>query len=161
MLAVFVCVLGALTYESFQGAHKDNGGADFPNAQQSPQEENPLPKLTNATNELLGTEHQEIEPFNSEVLQEVVGQDNSSDAFEFHLYAADKNLIDCVTEVLKAYEQIDTLSVEVSGYLDLFGDVWGCLIRNETQWIDVMLVESDEYDEHSYLSIVRIRPTKE
>ena len=164
MLAVLVvlsCVLGARAYESFQEAPEDSDDASIFDVQQTPQAENSLPPLINTTSKFWGFKQQDIEPFNREVLEEVIRQDGSSDAFEFHLYAADKNLIDCVAETLNAYEQIDNLSVEVSGYLDLFGDVWGCMLRREMQWIDVVIVESDEYDEHSYLSIMRIRPTSE
>lgn len=54
----------------------------------------------------------------------------------------EERIVDACAEVLERYEETPGCEPLYSGYLDLFGNVWACLVAGEG-WVDINLVRQD------------------
>lgn len=62
---------------------------------------------------------------------------------------------DAARELLSAYrDRKDCLPAE-SGYLDLYGDAWGCVIQGDG-WVDVCVLRGEAGGDASVATVVRM-----
>ncbi len=58
-------------------------------------------------------------------------------------YLSDEVVADEAASVLRGYESGGSSILAFSGYVDLFGDAWACVVRGPG-WVDICLVTSRE-----------------
>ena len=57
--------------------------------------------------------------------------------------------------VLDAYADVGGVILGASGYLDMYGNVWGALVRRGDAWCDVVLVSTED-GEQSVVRVARV-----
>lgn len=62
---------------------------------------------------------------------------------------------DAATDLLNAYRSRQDCLLAQSGYLDLYGEAWGCVIQGGA-WVDVCVVRGDAEETRSMVSVVRM-----
>ena len=114
--------------------------------------------LSFPTYSVLGVEENEIDHIELSNFREWIFQSHGGLVGK-KTCSVEANLIQLTTQVLDQYKSIPNIQIETSGYLDLYGCVWGCLLRNNTSWVDMVLVEGDDHNETSFLTIIRFEPS--
>lgn len=72
------------------------------------------------------------------------------------IWTEEGNLIDPISEVLAAYEAAGTYELETYGYLDIMGNQWGAVLRDERGWVDIAYVTTTEEADETTLRVVRL-----
>ena len=60
--------------------------------------------------------------------------------------------------MLRAYREVPTAQLTLSGYLDIKGSVWGAIVRDGRGWVDMVTVAADTGDASCRLRAVRLVP---
>lgn len=95
-----------------------------------------------------------------------LAQKGSSAALEKDAVAArvswndDRSLPEAAADVMRAYREIPTARLALSGYLDIKGSVWGAIVRDGRGWVDLVVVAADEGDASCRLRAQRLVPPK-
>ena len=69
----------------------------------------------------------------------------------------ESDLPELAENVLKAYEGVDGAVLATSGYLDLKGNAWGAVIQGGSDWVDIVLVTTED-GETSTARVARLLP---
>lgn len=72
-------------------------------------------------------------------------------------YANEEDLEETAEELLVGYEAQGGCAVPVSGYIDLVGNTWGCVVQGE-EWVDICLVQ-EKNDGTSSVVVWRLDPS--
>lgn len=72
------------------------------------------------------------------------------------IWTEEGDLIDPISEVLAAYEAAGTYELETYGYLDIMGNQWGAVLRDERGWVDIAYVTTTEEADETTLRVVRL-----
>ena len=70
----------------------------------------------------------------------------------------DRPMTEAATDLLRAYREVPTAQLALSGYLDIKGDVWGAIVRDGRGWVDMVTVAADVGDASCRLRAVRLAP---
>lgn len=73
-------------------------------------------------------------------------------------WSDDCPLPEAAADVLRAYREVPTARLALSGYLDIKGDVWGAIVRDGRGWVDLVIVAADEGDASCRLRAQRLVP---
>ena len=58
--------------------------------------------------------------------------------------------------MLRAYREVPTAQLALSGYLDIKGNVWGAIVRDGRGWVDMVTVAADVGDASCRLRVIRL-----
>ena len=58
------------------------------------------------------------------------------------------DLVDAASGVLGEYRDAEAFSLVQSGYLDLLGNMWGCVVASESGWVELVLVDARDGGTH-------------
>lgn len=61
-------------------------------------------------------------------------------------------------DLLRAYREVPTAQLALSGYLDIKGNVWGAIVRDGRGWVDMVTVAADAGDASCRLRAARLVP---
>ena len=67
-------------------------------------------------------------------------------------------MIEAAADMLRAYREVPTAQLALSGYLDIKGNVWGAIVRDGRGWVDMVTVAADTGDASCRLRVVRLTP---
>ena len=67
-------------------------------------------------------------------------------------------MTETAADMLRAYREVPTAQLALSGYLDIKGNVWGAIVRDGRGWIDMVTVAADTSDASCRLRAVRLTP---
>lgn len=66
-------------------------------------------------------------------------------------------MTEAAADMLRAYREVPTAQLALSGYLDIKGNVWGAIVR-DGGWVDMVTVAADAGDTSCCLRVVRLTP---
>ena len=69
-------------------------------------------------------------------------------------------MTEVAADLLRAYREVPTAQLALSGYLDIKGNVWGAIVRDGRGWVDMVTVAADAGDASCRLRVVRLTPQK-
>lgn len=69
-------------------------------------------------------------------------------------------MTEAAADMLRAYREIPTARLALSGYIDIKGNLWGAVVRDDRGWVDMVTVAADEGDASCRLRAVRLVPQK-
>ena len=75
-------------------------------------------------------------------------------------WAEDRPMTEAAADLLRAYREVPTAQLALSGYLDIKGNVWGAIVRDGRGWVDMVTVAADTGDASCRLRVVRLAPQK-
>ena len=75
-------------------------------------------------------------------------------------WAEDRPMTEAAADLLRAYREVPTSQLALSGYLDIMGNVWGAIVRDGRGWVDMVTVAADAGDASCRLRVVRLTPQK-
>ena len=75
-------------------------------------------------------------------------------------WAEDRPMTEVAADLLRAYREVPTAQLALSGYLDIKGNVWGAIVRDGRGWVDMVTVAADAGDASCRLRVVRLAPQK-
>lgn len=75
-------------------------------------------------------------------------------------WAEDRPMTEVAADLLRAYREVPTAQLALSGYLDIKGNVWGAIVRDGRGWVDMVTVAADAGDASCCLRVVRLTPQK-
>lgn len=67
-------------------------------------------------------------------------------------------MTEAAADMLRAYREVSTAQLALSGYLDIKGNVWGAIVRDGRGWVDMVTVAADAGDTSCRLRVVRLTP---
>lgn len=67
-------------------------------------------------------------------------------------------MAEAAADILRAYREVPTAQLALSGYLDIKGNVWGVIVRDGRGWVDMVTVAADAGDTSCRLRVVRLTP---
>lgn len=67
-------------------------------------------------------------------------------------------MTEAAADLLRAYREVPTAQLALSGYLDIKGNVWGAIVRDGRGWVDMVTVAADAGDASCRLRAVRLAP---
>ena len=67
-------------------------------------------------------------------------------------------MTEAAADMLRTYREVPTAQLALSGYLDIKGNVWGAIVRDERGWVDMLTVAADTGDASCRLRVVRLSP---
>ena len=67
-------------------------------------------------------------------------------------------MTEAAADMLRAYREVPTAQLALSGYLDIKGNVWGAIVRDGRGWVDMVTVAADAGDTSCRLRVVRLSP---
>lgn len=67
-------------------------------------------------------------------------------------------MTEAAADILRAYREVPTAQLALSGYLDIKGNVWGVIVRDGRGWVDMVTVAADTGDASCRLRAVRLVP---
>ena len=67
-------------------------------------------------------------------------------------------MTEAAADMLRAYREVPTAQLALSGYLDIKGNVWGAIVRDGRGWVDMVTVAADAGDASCRLRAVRLSP---
>ena len=70
----------------------------------------------------------------------------------------DRPMTEAAADMLRAYREVPTAQLALSGYLDIKGNVWGAIVRDGRGWVDMVTVAADTGDASCRLRAVRLAP---
>lgn len=73
-------------------------------------------------------------------------------------WSEDRPMTEAAADMLRAYREVPTAQLALSGYLDIKGDVWGAIVRDGRGWVDMVTVAADAGDASCRLRAVRLAP---
>lgn len=73
-------------------------------------------------------------------------------------WSEDRPMTEAAADLLRAYREVSTAQLALSGYLDIKGNVWGAIVRDERGWVDMVTVAADAGDASCRLRAVRLVP---
>lgn len=73
-------------------------------------------------------------------------------------WAEDRPMTEVAADLLRAYREVPTAQLALSGYLDIKGNVWGAIVRDGRGWVDMVTVAADASDASCRLRVVRLTP---
>ena len=75
-------------------------------------------------------------------------------------WAEDRPMTEVAADLLRAYREVPTAQLALSGYLDIKGNVWGAIVRDGRGWVDMVTVAADAGDASCRLRVIRLTPQK-
>ncbi|MFR3312205.1 MAG: hypothetical protein ACLTPF_07350 [Collinsella stercoris] len=91
-----------------------------------------------------------------EDLSQGEGERDDGDATTAIVYWTERGDLPVAAErVLDAYADVGGVILGASGYLDMYGNVWGALVRRGDAWCDVVLVSTED-GEQSVVRVARV-----
>ena len=75
-------------------------------------------------------------------------------------WAEDRPMTKAAADLLRAYREVPTAQLALSGYLDIKGNVWGAIVRDGRGWVDMVTVAADAGDASCRLRVIRLTPQK-
>ena len=73
-------------------------------------------------------------------------------------WSEDRPMTEAAADMLRAYREVPTSQLALSGYLDIKGNVWGAIVRDGRGWVDMVTVAADTGDASCRLRAVRLVP---
>ena len=73
-------------------------------------------------------------------------------------WSEDQPMTEAAADMLRAYREVPTARLALSGYLDIKGNVWGAIVRDGRGWVDMVTVAADTGDASCRLRVVRLTP---
>lgn len=73
-------------------------------------------------------------------------------------WSEDRPMTEAAADMLRAYREVPTAQLALSGYLDIKGNVWGAIVRDGRGWVDMVTVAADAGDASCRLRAVRLVP---
>ena len=73
-------------------------------------------------------------------------------------WSEDRPMTEAAADLLRAYREVPTAQLALSGYLDIKGNVWGAIVRDGRGWVDMVTVAADAGDASCRLRTVRLVP---
>lgn len=73
-------------------------------------------------------------------------------------WSEDRPMTEAAADLLRAYREVPTAQLALSGYLDIKGNVWGTIVRDGRGWVDMVTVAADAGDASCRLRAVRLVP---
>lgn len=73
-------------------------------------------------------------------------------------WSEDRPMTEAAADLLRAYREVPTAQLALSGYLDIKGNVWGAIVRDGRGWVDIVTVAADAGDASCRLRAVRLAP---
>lgn len=73
-------------------------------------------------------------------------------------WAEDRPMTEAAADLLRAYREVPTAQLALSGYLDIKGNVWGAIVRDGRGWVDMVTVAADAGDASCRLRVIRLTP---
>ena len=73
-------------------------------------------------------------------------------------WSEDRPMTEAAEDMLRAYREVPTAQLALSGYLDIKGNVWGAIVRDGRGWVDMVTVAADTGDASCRLRAVRLVP---
>ena len=73
-------------------------------------------------------------------------------------WSEDRPMTEAAADMLRAYREVPTAQLALSGYLDIKGNVWGAIVRDGRGWVDMVTVAADTGDASCRLRAVRLVP---
>lgn len=73
-------------------------------------------------------------------------------------WSEDRPMTEAAADLLRAYREVPTAQLVLSGYLDIKGNVWGAIVRDGRGWVDIVTVAADAGDASCRLRAVRLAP---
>lgn len=73
-------------------------------------------------------------------------------------WSEDRPMTGAAADMLRAYREVPTAQLALSGYLDIKGNVWGAIVRDGRGWVDMVTVAADTGDASCRLRAVRLVP---
>lgn len=73
-------------------------------------------------------------------------------------WSEDRPMTEAAVDLLRAYREVPTAQLALSGYLDIKGNVWGAIVRDGRGWVDMVTVAADAGDASCRLRAVRLVP---
>lgn len=70
-------------------------------------------------------------------------------------------MTEAAADLLRAYREVPTAQLALSGYLDIKGNVWGAIVRDGRGWVDMVTVTADAGDASCRLRVARLVPKTE
>ncbi len=67
-------------------------------------------------------------------------------------------MTEAATDMLRAYREVPTAQLALSGYLDIKGNVWSAIVRDGRGWVDMVTITADTGDASCRLRVVRLTP---
>lgn len=67
-------------------------------------------------------------------------------------------MTEAAADMLRAYREVPTAQLALSGYLDIKGNVWGAIVRDGRGWVDMVTVAAGAGDTSCRLRVVRLTP---
>ena len=86
------------------------------------------------------------------------GSDSAVASQEDEMRDADDSDVAVTADMLRAYREVPTAQLALSGYLDIKGNVWGAIVRDERGWVDMVTIAADAGDASCRLRAVRLSP---
>lgn len=71
-------------------------------------------------------------------------------------WSDDRPLPEAAADILRAYRELPTARLALSGYIDIKGNVWGAIVRDGRGWVDLVVVAADEGDASCRLRAQRL-----
>ena len=75
-------------------------------------------------------------------------------------WSEDRPMTEAAADMLRAYREMSTAHLALSGYIDIKGNLWGAIVRDDRGWVDMITVAADEGDASCRLRAVRLVPQK-
>lgn len=69
-----------------------------------------------------------------------------------------RSMTEAAADTLRAYREVPTAQLALSGYLDIRGNVWGAIVRDGRGWVDMVTVAADAGDASCRVRVVRLTP---
>lgn len=73
-------------------------------------------------------------------------------------WTEDRPMTKVAADLLRAYREVPTAQLALSGYLDIKGNVWGAVVRDGCGWVDMVTVAADAGDASCRLRVIRLTP---
>lgn len=73
-------------------------------------------------------------------------------------WSEDRPMTEAAADMLRAYCEVPTAQLALSGYLDIKGNVWGAIVRDGRGWVDMVTVAAEAGDASCRLRAVRLVP---
>ena len=73
-------------------------------------------------------------------------------------WSEDRPMTEAAADLLRAYREVPTAQLALSGYLDIKGNVWGAIVLDGRGWVDMVTVAADAGDASCRLRAVRLVP---
>lgn len=75
-------------------------------------------------------------------------------------WSEDRPMTEAAADMLRAYREMSTAHLALNGYIDIKGNLWGAIVRDDRGWVDMITVAADEGDASCRLRAVRLVPQK-